>query len=242
MQMQTRKRLLAAFMTAMCLGAGATLYSLAAKAADSFDPLSGLTLPNLPTLTGWAPTVNPTTADVSFWVRGQLGGRAATSSLQVAGFAVSETTARELTAGIGTGADYRIGNFVVGTFADFDARIDHASGKLAGVNVLLPLGDVWTVGGRVGWFATKSLMIYTLGGYSGLTERKIDTAAGTFASGHRNGYVAGGGLEFPLGPVFGTVEYRHMYLDTLAVPGTAASSKSATDTVRFGIGYRFGVN
>lgn len=238
MEMKTRKRLLAAFTVAMALGAGVTLFDLVSRAkAQGFDPLSGLTLP---TLTGWTPTIDPA-ASVTWYVKGNAGGRLSTASLKVGGFDVSETSARELTAGIAAGADYRIGNFIVGTFAGFDARVDHASAKLAGLPVLVPLGDMWSVGGRVGMFVGKAAMIYGLGGYAGLTERKIDVA-GIVSSGHRNGVLAGGGLEFPFTPaLFGSVEYRHLYLDTLPGAG-GTSSRAGVDTLHFGVGYRFGVN
>lgn len=102
--------------------------------------------------------------------------------------------------GFGTihaGYDLKVGSFVVGALADFDFYPGDpgstTSGEVTGIAVLQQNGNqtitdidlgpfdtevrldgVWSVGGRLGFLATPSLLLYGTGGYS---EARVDAKA-----------------------------------------------------------------
>jgi outer membrane immunogenic protein len=168
------------------------------------------------------------------------------------------------------GCDYQfslggLGGIVIGAFGDYDfADMDGRKGNpLFGVG-REKLSSQWAVGGRVGWVALPSLLVYFSGGY---TEAKFDqinytnlfqapfgVANGFFQDSRTyQGWFLGAGDEYALSFVpglFWKTEYRLSRLDTETIAfrdrlnaglptGFSDDSKKWVQTVRSELVYRF---
>ena len=168
------------------------------------------------------------------------------------------------------GCDYQFAaagaNFVIGAFGDYDFA--SLSGKHD--NVLLSavanekMSSAWSVGGRIGWLVTPSLLTYFVGGYTEATfdQQTFANIFGPpfgvpFAVGRiqdkrtYKGWFLGAGDEYALGfapGLFWKTEYRFSEFGTQTNPfhdGTGApifvseDSKKWVHTVRSELVYRF---
>lgn len=153
---------------------------------------------------------------------------------------------------VGVGYDFQVApQFVIGILADYDfsssnkASVGSGAGFDASVNlgffsvpagggvggeVTAEAGDTWSVGGRLGFLATKKTLIYALGGY---TEAQyslkgsfgggvyidgigIDVGPYAISSGNswRRGWFIGGGMETLLTDSLSLkLEYRYAQYD-----------------------------
>ena len=116
---------------------------------------------------------------------------------------------------IEAGYDYQMNNIVLGVLANYDfgktqmdvksdAALTDNNGNFLETGTLKAswdIGDSWAVGGRLGFLATDSTLIYVLGGY---TQAKIEESVDLFSNNHNSnwssddwedGYFVGGGIE-----------------------------------------------
>jgi outer membrane immunogenic protein len=171
---------------------------------------------------------------------------------------------------LGGGCDYQFAalgtQFVIGAFGDYDFA--GLKGKVNPPAVIGALGDekmsaAWSVGGRIGWLASPSLLTYVSGGY---TEATFDRTNLNFAFGPPfgvsagvfidkttyNGYFIGAGDEYALNflpGLFWKTEYRLSTFDTQTNPvritatgapfGVLDDSRKWVQTVRSELVYRF---
>jgi outer membrane immunogenic protein len=163
------------------------------------------------------------------------------------------------------GYNWQISSFVVGFEGDiswvgeYGSHIDDAStGPFA--NPASPANptiqsftkETWnaTARGRVG-YAVNNLLFYGTGGYAGAgVEAGIKSAATNAllasATGTRNGWTAGGGLEWGFAPNW-SAKFEWLYMkfnsaafNTVLGEGPRSSVPLDDNVVRAGINYRFG--
>lgn len=184
---------------------------------------------------------------------------------------------------IGAGFDYQFGsNLVVGLFGDYSFAGDNSSGILGGsdndlsggtsgfvssyIETNVAVGDNWTVGGRIGFLASESTLIYGLVGYT-QAKAEWDWESGAFedvfisgfgsaaASGSEwlDGVTFGGGVETMLTEnLSAKVEYRYTDLGDLSdidnvdidsnfydLDDASASGDVALHSVRATVSWRF---
>jgi outer membrane immunogenic protein len=142
---------------------------------------------------------------------------------------------------LGAGCDYQIpsSNFVLGAFGDYDFMNIHGNfspGDFASAGNLKE-SDAWSVGGRIGYLITPSLLTYWDGGY---TQAHFDQgffgplAAGglsvTIPAHTYNGWFLGGGTEYaldfswlPIHGLFWRNEYRFSEYQSADLPVTFAT-------------------
>jgi outer membrane immunogenic protein len=158
------------------------------------------------------------------------------------------------------GCDYQFGsNFVIGVFGDYDwswTKGDFASAGL-GITGELKQDWAWSVGGRIGYLVTPSLLSFVSGGY---TQAHFDNVAFTTLLGAPtattmnaqtfSGYFIGGGVEYQLSWLpgfFWKNEYRFSQFTSktnnllvAGVPsGFAEDMKPYTHTIRTELVWRF---
>jgi outer membrane immunogenic protein len=162
------------------------------------------------------------------------------------------------------GCDYQFGaagqQFVIGAFGDYDfdsIKGSHETPYLAGFargrEGIIPLiGDAtasekmsssWTVGGRIGWLVTPSLLTYFSGGYTQATfdqQNFVNNFTGLpvnffLDKATYKGYFLGAGDEYALSfmpGLFWKTEYRLAEFNTQTLPFlNATTGLAGTDTV-----------
>jgi len=174
------------------------------------------------------------------------------------------------------GCDYQFAlgtyNLVIGAFGDYDFASLKGNHSPPGFNSLTESPDLvaqekmssaWSVGGRIGWLVTPSLLTYFSGGY---TEAKFDSQNYTNLNGPPfgvlqnvytpgqtyKGYFIGAGDEYALSflpGLFWKTEYRFSEFDTKTNPILSTTtnlptiysedSKKFVHTVRSELVYRF---
>lgn len=165
--------------------------------------------------------------------------------------------------GGGVGCDYRItgSNFVLGAFGDFTRNdLDHGLsanidlfGIKAKANAKYSIEDAWTVGGRLGYLVTESVMVYGLAGYTKADTSPLSVSiAGdingkaSFKTSDLDGWVVGGGVELNIADGwFVKGEYRYTRYDgdnVTILPGVADLNLDTEEhAARVGVLYRFGM-
>jgi outer membrane immunogenic protein len=161
----------------------------------------------------------PAPSWTAFHVGLGVGGEAVNHELSVPLFGAS-LDGISSTGVIGTvevGYDRQFGNIVAGVFFNYDFG-DNVSTSLdfAGINIAtLKQTDSWTVGGRLGYLASPSTLVYALAGY---TESTFELSVPIFAftgDDTFSGWTVGGGIETKLGGNWTLKgEYRYTELDT----------------------------
>jgi outer membrane immunogenic protein len=159
------------------------------------------------------------------------------------------------------GCDYQFGgNFLVGAFGDYD--FSSLTGKLNPPG-LPGVGDekmssAWSVGGRVGYLITPSLLTYFSGGYTQATFDRTNFSffgapIGQFVDKQTyTGFFLGTGDEYALSfmpGLFWKTEYRVSEFDTKRVPllftatglptGFSGDSRKWVQTIRSELTYHF---
>ena len=170
------------------------------------------------------------------------------------------------------GCDYQLsaggflggGGIVLGAFADYDfADLKGDVGPFPGLIGHEKMSSAWAVGGRIGWVALPSLLVYFSGGYTEATFDRTDFSSvafpiqpgGPFAFIDKRtykGWFLGAGDEYALSFVpglFWKTEYRFSEFDVASNPlrvfpgggllGDTIDSKKFVHTVRSELVYRF---
>lgn len=170
---------------------------------------------------------------------------------------------------IGAGADYQLNSrLVIGAFVDYDFMSLESSASLAiplagaSARADVEVEDQLSVGGRLGFLATPSTLVFVSAGYSRVDVSNVDFTASLFGSttrgvlasvGNLDGYFLGGGIETRLVHGFTLkAEYRYTDLDAEGVtllPDLApavndfarAEIAPSIQTARLSLNYRFGL-
>jgi outer membrane immunogenic protein len=155
------------------------------------------------------------------------------------------------------GVDYRLSQFVVGAFANYDWS-DHEisvsasnDGQKGSVD-LLGLDRSWTIGGRAGYLVSEDVLVYGLIGYTRLEFNDVkvsfDGDGGTLGMPAFSGITIGGGFEKLLtGNLSLRLEYRYVDLgtETLYQDSDFEAAKITMDPslhiARAGLSYRLPV-
>lgn len=180
--------------------------------------------------------------------------------------------------GFGTieaGFDYQMDSFVLGVLANYDFGKTKVSNTFMGINdshnnnidyatgvSKWEIGDSWGIGGRLGFLASDSALLYVLGGYteakikseSGLTSDNNNFAISFSDEAWEDGWFIGGGVETLLTDNISLkAEYR--YADFGKVDrsdsfsfnsndvegGTSQNADITVHSVRAVLSYRFGL-
>jgi outer membrane immunogenic protein len=153
---------------------------------------------------------------------------------------------------VGGGCDLQVsGRWVVGVFADYDfSDIDgDASVPLSGVAYAgrEKMRSAWSVGGRIGYLITPSVLTYFSGGFTearfgafDLTLTTATTPTYTIGSHTYSGWFLGGGYEYNLNwlpGLFWKTEYRFAQYETDNLPlvdyGTGAATTLSIDSRKY---------
>jgi outer membrane immunogenic protein len=171
------------------------------------------------------------------------------------------------------GCDYQFGvggyNVVVGAFGDYDFASLKGRMDIPGFNLIgnEKMSSAWSVGGRIGWLVTPSLLTYFSAGYTEATFDRVDFQSvflpqpnllfiqvGPFSIDRRTykGWFIGAGDEYALNflpGLFWKTEYRFSEFDTGSNPiristtgglfGETIDSRKFVHTVRSELVYRF---
>jgi outer membrane immunogenic protein len=145
------------------------------------------------------------------------------------------------------GCDYQFGlgsyNLVVGAFGDYDFASLKGRMIIPGFDIVgnEKMSSAWSVGGRVGWLVTPSLLTYFSGGYTEATFDRVDYHNVLLPPGPGviviapppappalfidkrtyKGWFLGAGDEYALGflpGLFWKTEYRFSHFDTENIP------------------------
>jgi outer membrane immunogenic protein len=159
-------------------------------------------------------------------------------------------------AGIQVGADYQIGDFVLGAIADIALTNIEARGGAAvpvGIGYESPLSYLGTLRARIGFLPTDNLLAYVHGGLAyGQTSPEITIPGGIgpdLDQVNRVGYTIGAGFEYKLTDNISVqTEYAYTnlgntsvsYTPSIAVPaGIDIKESYDFHTVKAGVNFRF---
>jgi outer membrane immunogenic protein len=156
---------------------------------------------------------------------------------------------------VGAGCDLQVsGSWVIGIFGDYDFSDLHgdASVPLSGTAYVgnEKMRSAWSVGGRIGYLITPSVLTYFSGGF---TEARFgglnlavsttpQTPAFTIGSHTYSGWFLGGGYEYnlnwlPFPGLFWKTEYRFAQYETDSLPilvyGTGAATTRSIDSTKY---------
>lgn len=178
----------------------------------------------------------------------------------VPGFNFTPGRSDQTVAGFYGGYQVQNGNWVVGveTGIDVPLRAQFASssgtgsagpdcGYTANNDCAARLGNLFRVGGRLGW-AFDHWLVYGTGGYARGLVQIQDSLPGQSldqANGHSDGWYAGGGIDFAIfRNLFLGIEYKHYDLGSVRLGGagvinlrevsTTADSVMARITIKMG--------
>src|ERR1700704_4764022 len=144
---------------------------------------------------------------------------------------------------VGAGCDLQVtGSWVIGIFGDYDFSDihGHASVPLSGASYAgnEKMRSAWSVGGRIGYLITPSVLTYFSGGFTEARFGKLDltlttatTPSFTIGSHTYTGWFLGGGYEYNLNwlpGLFWKTEYRFAQSQTDSLPLTVYSTGAAT--------------
>jgi outer membrane immunogenic protein len=155
---------------------------------------------------------------------------------------------------VGGGCDVQVSsNWLVGFFADYDFSDLHgdASVPLSGTAYVgsEKMRSAWSVGGRIGYLITPSVLTYFSGGFTearfsavnlALTPVPLATPDFTIGSHTYSGWFLGGGYEYNLNWLpgwFWKTEYRFAQYETDSLPlgvyGTGAATTRSIDSTKY---------
>jgi outer membrane immunogenic protein len=146
--------------------------------------------------------------------------------------------------GVGAGFDFHLGGIIAGIEAEYSDSTGKESETEGGEVATLKTGRDLYVGGRLGFRAGPSTLIYGKAGYTNLKLNGsiVEAATPVFDfSGETDGWRLGGGVEQLFGPnAYGKLEYRYSnYGNFEAGVGGAIDVDLNRHQVVAGIGFRF---
>jgi outer membrane immunogenic protein len=181
-----------------------------------------------------------------FYLGGNAGYGFATGTLAVGGVTgLAPATLSGFVGGGQIGANYQLGNIVLGIEGDFDGTSQKITYTTLGVAVTETIPWLATVRGRVG-VAIDRLLIYTTGGvgFGDFTASAAIPGIGSVSASKSSAALAvGGGIEVGItNNISARVEY--LYLDTGNVPlttiaGTSVAGRIQDNLARAGVNYKF---
>jgi outer membrane immunogenic protein len=175
---------------------------------------------------------------------GVMGGYGWANDATVGNVAVTDANLKGGFAGGTVGANWQMGQFVIGAESDAAWSNINRTETVGIVTLKDQVQAFGSVTARAG-FAANNVLIYGKGGYGWMNNQISASVAGlTFSESHfHNGWTAGGGAEFAFaGPWSAKVEYmfaqyfKETYLAALGGVSLAAD----VHTVKAGVNYRFG--
>ncbi len=201
-----------------------------ASAADIYAPQSLKDGPVPATWTG-------------FYVDAGIGGHFVDHALSSPyGIAFDGIAAQGVAGRFGAGFDWQpCSRCVIGLFGDYQLSDASTTLTLGTASASVDTNYLWTFGGRAGWLATQSTLIYGLAGFTeGQFEGKGFAAPiGKITS---SGWTVGGGVEQQLGGGFSLKgEYRYNNLEPHSFAGGAISVDSDVQGVFASVAYKLPV-
>jgi outer membrane immunogenic protein len=191
--------------------------------------------------------VTPAYFRTGCYLRGHGQGSFVDHKADMSGVVVDGLAARDFGAGIGGGCDYVYQQLFVGLGADYTFQNPKFTAAIGPSTMTVPLGNEWSLWGRLGFLVNPKTGLYVLGGYTGAQDSSMKMTAPLTTTleeklGSRRGGVLGGGVEFLVTPlVTMNLEYRHnTYGDNTS--GTAIipmKLDTTNDVVRLGMSLRF---
>jgi outer membrane immunogenic protein len=187
--------------------------------------------------------VSPAYDWTGFYV-GVMGGYGFANDATVGNIAITNANLNGGFAGGTVGANWQIGQLVVGVETEAAWSDINVSSTVGLVTLMDKVQSFGSVTARAG-FAANNILFYGKGGYGWMDNQISASALGlTLAESHfHSGWTAGGGVEFAFaGPWSMKVEYmyaqyfKETYLASLGGVSLAAN----VNTVKAGINYRFG--
>lgn len=156
--------------------------------------------------------------------------------------------------GVALGCDVQLDKVVIGAFADYafqDAQWKTTvSGFGSTLGITTGLGDQWAIGGRIGYTATPTTLVFATVGW---TEAKADplaitldgTTLASFDVADAKGWFLGGGFESEISKrIYLSMEYRFTRFDDRNVELIPGVANLGLDTdqhqVRLGLAIKFG--
>lgn len=158
-----------------------------------------------------------------------------------------------VTGTLGLGYDIMLReNLLVGVLADYTfGELDDKFDLGTGIFSKWDLDDTWAVGGRIGTFIHKDLLLYGTAGYT-RTELTVSNAGGS-ASEDLDGFFVGAGLERLIcNNLYLKGEYRYSHFEDIdgvtdpalngCGPGVGCDfeQENETHSIRLGVAYKFG--
>jgi len=193
-------------------------------------------------------------AGISCYGGGTLGHSSFSTdaSLNVAGVGtvagIDSLGANGISGGITGGCDWTQGRWLVGAWGDImwhGSDFEVSSSLIGGSLVELSVDKEWGFGGRAGYFATETTLVYGLIGWSRVEpdDLEIPVLGVSFDTEEADGLVVGGGIEVEVAPqVTLAAEYRFTTLEDNnvgIVPGVNLNLDTDIHTARAVAKYRF---
>jgi outer membrane immunogenic protein len=190
----------------------------------------------------------PTYDWTGFYIGGHVGYGWADKSWRD-GFGLAGVThqADGFLGGFQGGANYQIGQFVLGVEGDWSWSGMTGGTTAFASNFNTDIDWTATLTGRVG-VAFDRLLVYGKGGAAWARDRfstNFYTLPGSEVTDTRLGWTVGAGLEYAFAPQWtAKLEYNYMDFGTRSVsflPGTSTDIDQQVHAVKFGINYKFGL-
>ena len=187
-----------------------------------------------------------------FYVSAALGYSSGDSDVTVGPFS-SGVDPDGVTGTVGLGYDIMLReNLLIGVLADYTfGELDDDFSLNNGPSTKWSLEDTWAIGGRIGTFIHKDLLLYGTAGYT-RTELTL-SRAGQSASEDLDGFFVGAGLERLIcNNLYLKAEYRYSHFEDIdgvtdpALNGCGAGvgcdfeQENETHSIRLGVAYKFG--
>jgi outer membrane immunogenic protein len=182
--------------------------------------------------------------DWSGFYLGVMGGYGFANDATVGNIAITNADLKGGFAGGTVGANWQIGQFVIGVETEAAWSDINTSSTVGFVTLKDQVQSFGSVAARAG-FAANNVLVYGKGGYGWMDNQISGSAFGlTLAESHfHSGWTAGGGVEWAFaGPWSMKVEYLYAqyFKETYLAAAGGVSLAANVNTVKAGINYRFG--
>jgi len=185
-----------------------------------------------------------------FYFGGHLGGAWSEAGNRLTTVATENTVGRSngFIGGVQGGYQFQIRDLVLGAEVKYSwtgNESSFASGATPGLSVTTGISDILTVSGRMG-YAYQNYLAYWKAGWASANIDYTATGAATgSASSRGDGWVAGAGLAYALGPhVIAGLEYEYVHVNangaTLSAGVTQSSTSVDVQSVGVRLDFKFG--